>query len=138
MTGRNVGFYKGQSNGADPMTTATIRSMADLSNEQAAPNWQRHSHRDSGYGGDHHSTLVDFACVIGNKELIQVANNALANIKQIDAQIDSERIACADYRRQFVKTYNYCRELLLSRHGQKRYRGELLELLDFIPGVKNN
>ena len=117
--------------------TASVRSMADLSNDQAAPNWQRHSYRDVGYGGDHHSTLVDFACHIGNKELLQVAENALRSIKEIDAQIDSERISCAEYRRQFVKTYNYCRELLLTRHGRKRYRGELLELLDFIPGVRN-
>jgi hypothetical protein len=112
--------------------------MADLTAEQAAPNWQRHSHRDADHSSDYRSTLVDFACVIGNKELLQVAENALRSIKEIDAQIDSERIACADYRRQFVKTYNYCRELLLSRHGQKRYRGELLELLDFIPGVRNS
>ena len=112
--------------------------MADLSNEQAAPNWQRHSHRDADYNSDYRSSLVDFACAIGNKELVQVAENALRSIKEIDAQIDSERIACAKYRQQFVKTYNFCREHLLTRHGQKRYRGELLELLDFIPGVRND
>ncbi len=120
------------------MTTATPRSMADLTAEQAAPNWQSHSHRDADRNSDYRFTLVDFACVIGNKELLQVADNALANIKSIDAQIDSERIACSDYRRQFVKTYNYCRELLLTRKIQGRYRGELLELLDFIPGVRNS
>jgi hypothetical protein len=119
------------------MTAAPIRSMADLT-EQAAPNWQRHSHRDADHNSDYRSTLVDFVCVIGNKELLQVANNALANIKSIDAQIDSERIACDDYRRQFVKTYNFCREHLITRQCQKRYRGELLELLDFIPGVRNS
>jgi hypothetical protein len=111
--------------------------MADLTSEQAAPNWQRHSHRDADHGSDYQSTLVDFACVIGNKEILQIAENALANIKSIDWQTESERIACDDYRRQFVKTYNYCREQLLTRKSQNRYRGELLELLDFIPGVRN-
>jgi hypothetical protein len=120
------------------MTAAPIRSMADLTTEQAAPNWQRHSHRDADYNSDYRSTLVDFVCVIGNKELIQVANNALRSIKEIDAQMDSGRIACDDYRRQFVKTYNFCREHLITRKSLGRYRGELLELLDFIPGVRNS
>jgi hypothetical protein len=119
------------------ITTDKPRSMADLGS-MAAPNWQMHSHRDPDFRSDYAQTMRDLACVISNQGLHEVASNALRTIKEIDAAIDSERLACADYRRQYVKTYNLCREQLITRQSQRRYRGELLELLDFIPGVRQD
>jgi len=119
------------------ITTDKLRSMADLTTE-ATPNWQRHSYKDSDHGSDYAQTMADLACVISNQGLHEVASNALRTIKEIDAATDSERLACANYRRQYVKTYNLCREQLITRQMQKRYRGELLEVLDFIPGVRQD
>ena len=119
------------------MASIIPTSMADLGS-LAAPNWQGHSYKDPDHESDYAQTMRDLACVISNQGLHEVASNALRTIKEIDAAIDSERLECANYRRQYVKTYNLCREQLITRQMQRRYRGELLELLDFIPGVRQD
>ena len=117
------------------MASIIPTSMADLGS-LAAPNWQGHSYKDPDHESDYAQTMRDLACVISNQGLHEVASNALRTIKEIDAAIDSERLECANYRRQYVKTYNLCREQLITRQMQRRFRVELLELLVLIPGVR--
>lgn len=113
----------------------TNQSMATV--ESPAPNWERFRHTDADKNSDRAVALKTIMCHIGNKEILEIAKQQLKEIRQIDSLTDSERIDCADYRRQAVKIYNLMREHLITRKSQGRYRGELLELLDFIPGVKN-
>lgn len=113
----------------------TYESMATI--ESPAPNWEGFSYKDADNNSDRAVALITIMCHIGNKEILEIAARQLQEIKQIDSLTDSERIGCADYRRQAVKIYNLMREHLITRKGQGRYRGDLLELLDFIPGVKN-
>ena len=113
----------------------THHSMATI--ENPAPNWVGFSYRDSDANTDRAIALNEIMCFIGNKEILEIAEYQLRTIKQIDSSTDSDRIACADYRSRSVKTYNLMREHLITRKSQGRYRGELLELLDFIPGVRN-
>ena len=104
--------------------------------ENPAPNWVHFSYKDSDANSDRAIALNEVMCFIGNKEILALAEYNLLTIKQIDSSTDSDRIACADYRSRAVKTYNLMREHLITRKSQGRYRGELLELLDFIPGIK--
>lgn len=104
--------------------------------ENPAPNWMGFGYKDIDANTDRAIALNEIMCFIGNKEILQIAEYQLQTIKQIDSSTDSDRIACADYRRRSVKTYNLMRQHLITRKSQGRYRGELLELLDFIPGVR--
>ena len=113
----------------------THQSMATI--ENPAPNWEGFRWKDSDANSDRAVALTEVMCFIGNKEILAIAEAQLLTIKQIDSLTDSERISCADYRSRSVKTYNLMREHLITRKSQGRYRGELLELLDFIPGVRN-
>ena len=110
--------------------------MATL--EKPAPNWYGFSVTDRDYDSDSRTALQACVCFMSNADMIKMAEHYLSEIKLIDAQVDSQRLECANYRRQFVKIYNLCREHLIIRQGQRRYRGELLELLDFISGVRSD
>lgn len=114
-----------------------MATMADI--ERPAPNWYGHRFRDADGDSDRAQTLSCLACHVSNDGMKATAAYALATILEIDhVSNDAGRLACADHRRQYVKTYNFCREHLVIRKSDGRYRGDLLEILDFVPGIRTD
>lgn len=74
-------------------------------------------------------------CFISNAELLKLAEHLIVQIKWVDGHPHPDRVDCNNYRNEWVQLYNEVRDTLVTRQWQKRYRGKLLEILDFIPGV---
>jgi hypothetical protein len=115
------------------MKTTTLIDLVT----NATDNWHSHSGIGPAADFDRARTLASLLRRANNQALKETAADALQSIRAIDQVIDEKEYeACSDYRRQAVKTYNTCRYELQERTKRGQYKGELLEVLDNIKGVR--